>query len=301
MTGSVRQFTIRNAPFTAPPLAAGLYVVSTPIGNLSDITIRALETLAACDVIACEDTRTSGVLAVRYGISQPKVSYNEHNADTRGPDLLRQIEEGAAVALISDAGTPLVSDPGTRLVREAIERGLTVVPIPGASAPLVGLVGSGLSGEDFRFLGFLPNKAGARAKALAALTDAPSTLIFFEGPSRVVATLTAMRDAFGPDRRAVIARELTKLYETFERGTLAELTAHFTETDRIRGEFVILVQGAAEVVHDADDVTTLLLEAMKDNRTKDAAVLVAAQTGLPRQTLYQQALALKNEAENKAT
>lgn len=288
-------FALRDQLFSAPKAAAGLYLVSTPIGNLGDITIRALETLAGCDVIACEDTRTSGVLLKRYGIDRPKVSYTEHNAASRGPDLLRQIGEGAAVALISDAGTPLVSDPGFRLVEEAVEAGVTVTPIPGASAPLAALVGSGLGNEDFRFCGFLPNKAQARRQRLDSLTEAESTLMFFESPARVVASLAAMAESFGGDRPAVVARELTKMHETFHRGTLSELADEFRSLDKVRGEIVIIVSGAVTADASEADVTDLLREALATMKTKQAANEVARVTGLSKQDLYKKALAIRKE------
>lgn len=287
-------FSIRDQAFTAPSLEPGLYCVATPIGNLGDITIRALEVLASCDLIACEDTRTSGVLFQRYGIDRPKISYNEHNAETRGPDLLRQIAEGAAVALVSDAGTPLVSDPGMRLVGEAIDRQLPVIPLPGASAPLAALVGSGLDAGAFRFHGFLPAKSGARGRKLRELADAQETLIFFESPARLSRTLADARDILGDDRRAVIARELTKLHETFHRGTLAELAEQIDAMDRVRGEIVLLVEGSAgeRTLSDAA-VDALLLEALKTSKTKDAARAVAERSGRSIQDLYARALALK--------
>ena len=293
MTNTTSSFTIKGNVLQGNAVPAGLYLVSTPIGNLGDITLRALETLAGCTVIACEDTRSSGVLLSRYGIDRPKISYNEHNADRRGPDILRQIGEGAAVALISDAGTPLVNDPGFRLVVEAVEVGINVVPIPGASAPLSALVASGLKSEDFRFCGFIPNKAGARSKWLNKLADAPSTLIFFEAPTRLIASLKSMVETFGSDRPAVVARELTKMYETFERGTLSELVKLFEGQDRLRGEFVIVVEGSTETSVSELDASELLKDALTRLKTKDAAAEVAEQTGLPRQDLYRQALDLK--------
>ncbi|MEM1317330.1 MAG: 16S rRNA (cytidine(1402)-2'-O)-methyltransferase, partial [Pseudomonadota bacterium] len=201
-------FTIRDHTFTAPRLPAGLYPVATPIGNLGDITIRALEVLAAADVIACEDTRTSGVLLKRYGIDTRRVSYTEHNAEVRGPEVLSAIATGQAVALISDAGTPLISDPGLRLVRDCAAQGLPVTPLPGASAPLAALVGSGLGEGEFRFIGFLPSKQQARRNRLAELANDPATLVLFESPNRIADTLEDAAVAFGPDREAIVAREL---------------------------------------------------------------------------------------------
>jgi len=288
-------FVLRGEVLTAPKAEAGLYLVSTPIGNLGDITLRALETLAGCDVIACEDTRTSGVLLKRYGIDRPKISYTEHNADSRGPDLIRQIFEGKAVALISDAGTPLVSDPGFRLVEKAIEEGIVVIPIPGASAPMAALVGSGLGVEDFRFCGFLPTKAQACIRRMESLANEQTTLIFFESPARVAACLAAMGEVFGTKRRAVVARELTKLHETFHRGSVGELAQEFSALNKVRGEIVILVSPAKEKEFGKDEVTQLLREALITMKTKQAANEVAGLTGISKQELYKQALQIKTD------
>ena len=289
-----RSFQLSKAQLNAPALTAGLYLVSTPIGNLGDITLRGLETLAAADVIACEDTRTSGILLKRFGIDRPKVSYNEHNAAERGPDLLRQIADGAAIALISDAGTPLVSDPGFRLVDEAVAQGLAVVPIPGASAPLAALVASGLAAEDFRFCGFLPNKAQARASRLDSLKAATGTLIFFESPNRIRATLAAMADILGTQRRVVVARELTKMHETFYRGSLPEVDAQLAALDKIRGEIVIVLEGAGKAELTSEDIEMQLRQALKTMKTKQAAAHVARVSGQSRQDLYRMALQLKD-------
>lgn len=295
MTSSTSGFIIRGTRFSAPQLPAGLYLVSTPIGNLGDITLRALETLSGCDSIACEDTRTSGVLLKRYGIDRPRFSYNEHNATERGPRIVAQLEQGRAVALISDAGTPLVSDPGFRLVQEVVSAGFDVFPIPGASAPLAALVGSGMSPDDFRFCGFLPHKAQAKRQQLEALKTARQTLIFFDGPSRIVDTLATIGETFGTDRPVVVARELTKMHETFHRGTAVSLAAEFEAMERVRGEIVIVIEGAPHEIHTETDVTDMLREALATMKTKDAANHVALQTGLAKQDLYKQALTLKND------
>lgn len=285
-------YTIGTQTLNAPPLAAGLYVVATPIGNLGDITLRALEVLAGADVVACEDTRTSGVLLQRYGITTAKVSYTEHNAETRGPDLLRQISEGRSVALISDAGTPLVSDPGSRLVAEAVAADILVVPLPGAAAPIAALVGSGLADGDFKFCGFLPAKAKARSERLTALKTNGETLIFFESPNRILATLEAMSAVF-PNRRICVARELTKLHETFHRGSALEIHAEFSAKERIRGEIVIVVSGAEKTQMDDQAVDAALREALRTLGTKQAANQVAAMSGRPKAELYTRALDLK--------
>jgi 16S rRNA (cytidine1402-2'-O)-methyltransferase len=285
-------YTISNQTQDAPPLPPGLYVVATPIGNLGDITLRGLEVLAAADVVACEDTRTSGVLLQRYGITTTKVSYTEHNADARGPGLLRQIGEGKAVALISDAGTPLVSDPGSRLVAEAVAAGVTVTPLPGAAAPIAALVGSGLADGDFKFCGFLPPKAKARIERFSALAADSETLIFFESPNRILATLEAMRDTFG-ERPICVARELTKLHETFHRGSATEVHAELSAMDRIRGEIVIIVSGAQDVVMDDAAVDAALVDALQTLGTKQAAAQVASISGRAKAMLYARALELK--------
>ena len=288
-------FILRGAVLSAPKAKAGLYLVSTPIGNLGDITLRALETLAGCDVIACEDTRTSGVLLKRYGIDRPKTSYTEHNADTRGRDLIRQINEGKAVAIISDAGTPLVSDPGFRLVEKAIEEGIVVTPIPGASAPIAALVGSGLGVEDFRFCGFLPAKAQARIRRLESLSDEQTTLLFFESPARIAACLNAMIEVFGINRQAVVARELTKIYETFHRGSVGELAKEFLALERVRGEIVVVVAPAEEKQIGKSEIAQLLREALTTMKTKQAANEVARLTDISKQELYKLALQIKSD------
>lgn len=290
------QYSIRSQKFSAPQLEPGLYLVSTPIGNLGDITIRALETLAGCTVIACEDTRTSGVLLNQYGIDRPKTSYNEHNADKKGPDLIRQITQGAAIALISDAGTPIVCDPGQRLVNDAISANLKVIPIPGPSAPLAALSASGLTNEDFRFFGFLPHKKSKVSKQMEALIDETSTSIFFESPNRLVATLKLMATALGGDRQAVVARELTKMHETFHRGSLLELTAEFASLERVRGEIVVLLEGATKLEQASNlDVEALLRDALETMKPSQAAGEIARVTGRSRPELYALALKMKKQ------
>jgi 16S rRNA (cytidine1402-2'-O)-methyltransferase len=213
-----RTFRLHNAVIPARPLEPALYLVATPIGNLSDITLRALETLAGADVLACEDTRVTRVLLDRYGIVNRPYAYHEHNADEAGPRLISALEAGKSVALVSDAGTPLVSDPGYRLALLAIAAGHRVVPIPGASAPLAALVGSGLPNDAFFFAGFLPTKDKARRDRLAELSAVPATLLFFESPHRIAATVTAAADVLGEGRAACVCRELTKTFEEFRRG-----------------------------------------------------------------------------------
>ncbi len=277
----------------------GLYLVSTPIGNLGDITLRALETLAGCNLIACEDTRTSGVLLARYGIRTPKISYNEHNASRRDADLLRRIGEGQAVALISDAGTPLISDPGSRLVTSVIDGGFSVTPIPGVSAPIAALVASGLPNDEFVFGGFLPNKQGARIRRLEEFARISATLVFFESPKRLAASLADMVDVYGSERRAAVAREITKMHETFYRDTLSGLAGKFAADGAPKGEIVILIDAAPAMTMSDADIDRALTTLLADNSTKYAATLLADQTGLSKRTLYQRALSIGENNEKR--
>lgn len=280
-------FNIARARFEAPPLEPALYLVSTPIGNLGDITLRALETLAAVDILACEDTRVTRKLLDRFGITRKTLAYHEHNAATQGPKLLAVLGDGRSVALVSDAGTPLVSDPGFRLVAAAREAGHRVVPIPGASSPLAALVASGLPTDAFLFAGFLPAKAGARLSALEQWRGTPATLLFFESPNRLAASLEAMVQALGETRPAAVCREMTKLHEEVRTGTLAELAAHYAENEA-RGEIVIAVapdDAPAETLNDAD-LDALLVRLQGEMGTSRAAAEAARVTGRSKQELY---------------
>lgn len=290
---SRRSFLIGQAEFPARPLEPALYLVATPIGNLADITIRALETLAAADVLACEDTRVSRVLLERYGIRRRTTAYHEHNAADAGPRLMAALEEGKSVALISDAGTPLVSDPGYRLVGEALERGLRVVPIPGPSAALAALTVSGLPSDAFLFAGFLPVKAGQKRTRLEQWQAVPATLIFFESPRRVADTLDAMAQVLGAERRAAVCRELTKTFEEARHGTLGELAAHYAAADTPKGEVVICVGPAADEDAAPADVDALLIGLAAEMPASKAAAEAARMTGQPKQELYRRLLALK--------
>jgi 16S rRNA (cytidine1402-2'-O)-methyltransferase len=231
-------------------LAPGLYLVATPIGNLGDITLRALDVLRRVDRIACEDTRQTQKLLNHFQIEKKTVSYHEHNEHARATELIQNIKAGKAIALVTDAGTPAVSDPGRWLVREAIAAGVPVFPIPGANAAISALVASGLPTEDFRFLGFLPEKAGARRTFLDNLAasaqldphSTPRTLIFYEAPHRILETLSDIEELWGSLLHAVVARELTKLHEEFVRGTVAEVRAELASRERIRGEITLLVE-----------------------------------------------------------
>ena len=283
---------VGGAAIMARPLAAAVYLVATPIGNLGDVTLRALETLAAADVLACEDTRVTRTLLTRYGISRRTTAYHEHNADEAGPRLIEAIAQGRSVALVSDAGTPLVSDPGFRLVTVAIEAGLPVVPIPGASAVLAALAASGLPTDAFFFAGFLPAKDGQRRTRLAELAEVPGTLVFFESPHRLSASLATMAETLGA-RDAAVCRELTKRFEEVRRGSLEELANHY-EAGEARGEIVICVAPplAAEPPS-AETLDALLRELASTMSVSKAAAEAARRTGARKQDLYQRLLALR--------
>jgi len=292
VTDLPKAWFLGSARFDAPPLAPGLYVVATPIGNLRDITIRALETLAAADLVLCEDTRHSATLLDHYGIRAEKRSLHEHNERQRADEIVAAIGAGKAVAQISDAGTPLLSDPGFPLVRAVREAGLPVFAVPGASALLAALASAGLPTDAFGFIGFLPNKAGQRANALAALKGRMDTLVFYESPRRLGDSLAAMAEAFGADRPAAVALELTKRFERVERGTLSQLAAFYADDDT-RGEAVVLVGGAEEVVIDAADWQAALDTALTDQPLRAAVDEITARYGLKRKEVYDAALARK--------
>lgn len=296
-----RGYRLANTFVPARPVEPALYLVATPIGNLQDITLRALETLAGADVLACEDTRVTRVLLDRYGIVNRPYAYHEHNADEVGPKLIAALDEGRSVALVSDAGTPLVSDPGYRLGQMAIEAGHRVVPIPGASAPLAGLVGSGLPSDAFLFAGFLPVKEKGRRDRLAELSRIPSTLIFFESPHRIGASLASAVAILGPTRQACIARELTKAFEEFRRGTLEELADYYGGDRVVKGEVVfLLAPPEPDDVPGAVEVDVLLRELSATMPTAKAAAEAARLTGLSRKDLYQRLLGMKGSDGQEA-
>ena len=288
-------FSIDGTRIAARPIEPGLHGVATPIGNLGDVTLRALATLAAADLIACEDTRVTGVLTHRYDIRTTLIPYHDHNAAAQRPRLLAALAEGKAVALISDAGTPLVSDPGYRLVGDALAAGHKVIPIPGASAVLAGLVASGLPTDAFLFAGFLPPKETGRRKRLAELSHVPATLVFFESPQRLVASLADMAATLGGERPAAVARELTKAFESVRRGTLAGLAAAHGEEPPPKGEIVVVVGPPMETKPAAEDVDALLASLLQSKSVREAADEALALTGLPRRELYQRALVLKDK------
>src|SRR3984957_12376408 len=225
----------------ASPLAPGLYLVATPIGNLEDITLRAVRVLKESDVIACEDTRQTQKLLNHYGIATRTTSYHEHNEMTRAPELVLELEQGARIALVTDAGMPGISDPGFRLIALAIRHHVPVVPIPGASAFLAALVASGLPTDSFRFSGFLPSKSGQRRKLLESVKDSPRTQVFYEAPHRLLESLADVVDLLGNDRHVVVAREVTKLHEEFLRGRAAEVLTQFKSRGEVKGEITLLI------------------------------------------------------------
>jgi 16S rRNA (cytidine1402-2'-O)-methyltransferase len=290
-----RRYFVGTHPVDVERLAPGLHIVATPIGNLSDITIRALAALAGADLIACEDTRVTRKLLDRYGISTPLTPYHDHNAAQARPALLRRLAEGAALALVSDAGTPLISDPGYKLVRAAQDAGHLVTALPGPSSVLAALTVAGLPTDQFLFAGFLPPKQAARRARIAELARVPATIVLFETGPRIEATLADLAAGLG-QREAAICRELTKLHEEIRRGDL-ETLAQGAAAGESRGEFVVVIAPSpATDAPSAEDTETLLREALVRVSLKDAVAEVAAATGLPRRELYQRALALTKES-----
>lgn len=299
---SSTSYTVFGLQTEAEPIAPGLHVVATPIGNLRDISLRALATLSAADLILAEDTRVTRILLAHYGITTPLAAYHEHNAAEMRPKVLKLLEKGQALALVSDAGTPLVSDPGYKLVEGAIEHGYAVTAIPGASAILTALVVAGLPTDRFFFEGFLPNKSSARQTRLSELTTIPGTLVFFESPHRLQAMLGDARHILG-DRPAAVARELTKFFETVRRGPLSDLFEIYENEPTPKGEIVVLIgpPGADDKPKDEAAVDQLLTERMAQLSIKDAASVVAEETGIPRRIVYARAVALagKSDAKNR--
>ena len=284
-----KKFVEASGNGQACKLPPGLYIVATPIGNLGDISLRALATLARADAIACEDTRNSGILLKAFGIAKPAFSYHDHNEDARRPEIMQRIAKGEAIALISDAGMPLIADPGFKLARDCRAAGLDVFVIPGANAAVTALAGCGLPPDRFLFAGFLPPKSVARKKEIAALKTVAATLVFYEAPQRLAASLADLAETLGAERPAAVARELTKFYEETKRGTLAELALHY-EKNEARGEIVIIV-GEGEAVGTVD-IDALLKERLKELSVRDAVAEVAALTGAKKNEVYARALAL---------
>jgi 16S rRNA (cytidine1402-2'-O)-methyltransferase len=276
----------------ARSVGPGLYIVATPIGNLRDITLRALETLAAADVIACEDTRVTRKLVSHYGISTPLVAYHEHNAAEARPKILARLSAGETVALVSDAGTPLISDPGYKLVVAVRAAGHAVTAVPGASSILAAVAVAGLPTDRFTFEGFLPPKQQARRNRIAALAGIPSTLVLFESGPRLADSLADLATELGP-RDAAVCRELTKLHEEVRRGPLPALAQAYAQEPAPRGEMVIVIgPPVAQQPASADQVSELLQRALERGTLKDAVKEVATITGRPRAEVYRQALAL---------
>ena len=293
-TATASHYTAFGLRAEAEPLAPGLHVVATPIGNLRDISFRALATLAAADAILAEDKRVTQTLLAHYGIATPLVSYHEHNASVVRPHLIARLKAGAALALVSDAGTPLISDPGFKLVAEAAAEGVAVVAVPGASAVLAALVVAGLPTDRFFVEGFLPGKSAARRQRIAELAAIPGTLVFFESPRRVAASLADLGAVLG-SRDAVMARELTKHFETVRRGALPELAAALAAEAPPKGEIVLLVAPPSKETPPGDpgaDLDQRLRAALQKHSLKDAASVVSAETGQPRRMVYARAIKL---------
>ena len=281
------------------PSPGTLIIVATPIGNLGDMSRRAVESLAHSDVVACEDTRVTAKLLAAYGVHTPMLAYHEHNAARMRPLLLDRLRAGQVVALVSDAGTPLISDPGYKLVEAVIAEGLAVTAAPGASALLTALVLSGLPSDRFLFAGFLPPKGAARRTEIRLLAAIPATLIFYEAPSRVAAMLADLHSVLG-NRQAAVARELTKLFEEVRRGSLEELAAHYADAATPKGEIVVVVgppQAGDQAEPDEAKLDRLLAAALADHSISEAAALVAAETGQPRRVVYARALHLRKAGE----
>ena len=277
-------------------LAPGLYVTATPIGNLADITARALDVLAAADVIAAEDTRRTARLLAHHGLTTPMTPYHDHNAARALPGILRRLRGGASVALVSDAGTPLVSDPGYKLVRACLDEGIPVTPLPGASSVLAALVVSGLPAERFFFAGFLPPKTAGRKRVLGDIANVPGALVFMESAKRLAVALVDMAGVLTSgegQRQAVICREMTKKFEEVRRGSLADLADHYKTAGAPKGEVTIVVApGVPEPVDDGL-LDKLLTAALKNSTVRDAANAVSKDTGLSRRRVYARALELK--------
>ncbi len=289
-------FLIEGHKYAAPAQDSALYVVATPIGHLKDISIRALHTLAGAHVIACEDTRTSRKLLDHYGITTPTISYHDHNGDQRRPEILARLAKGEAVALISDAGTPLISDPGYKLVRDVRAAGFAVISIPGACAAIAAITCSGLPSDSFTFLGFLPPKSAARKQKIMPYLALPTTLVLYEAGNRVGALLADLAPLCG-GRECVIARELTKMHETIYTGTVKGLAAELQDAENLRGEIVVLIAPAQGEEHPAtiEDAEALLREQLKTLPLKLAAEIVAQHFKMKKSDVYALGLKVKDE------
>jgi 16S rRNA (cytidine1402-2'-O)-methyltransferase len=284
---------VPSLPIETIRLAPGLHVVATPIGHLGDVTLRALATLKAADLVLCEDTRVTHKLLDRYGLAPKLHAYHDHNAAAVRPKVLAQLAAGAAIALVSDAGTPLVSDPGYKLVAEALEAGLRVYPVPGASALLAALVAAGLPTDRFFFEGFLPPKSGQRKNRLSEIAAIPATMVFYETGPRLEASLRDLAEVFGA-RSAAVCRELTKTFEETRRGALDELAAHYEKAGAPKGEIVIVVAPPDPDANkiSPDELDARLKQALKRGSLKDAVAEVSDETGMKKREVYARALAL---------
>ena len=279
-------------------LAPGLYVAATPIGHLGDITLRALATIAAADLVLCEDTRVTRKLFNRYGLATPLLAYHDHNAAEVRPRILQRLAEGAAIALVSDAGTPLISDPGYKLVAAAIEAGHRVYPVPGASALLAALVAAGQPTDRFYFEGFLPSKAGQRRKRIVEIAEIQATLVLYETGPRLAESLTDLASGFGP-RPASLCRELTKAFEEVRRGPLDELAAHYAKAATPKGEIVLVIAPPDESARavSSEELDTRLKRALARGSLKDAVAEVSFETGWKRREVYARALVLAEDGK----
>lgn len=277
---------MRSAAIHCKCLSGTLYIVATPIGNLEDITLRALRVLRdEVSAIACEDTRQTQKLLTHYTIRKPLLSYHEHNEASRTAELIKMLREGKSVALVSDAGTPLLSDPGFRVVKAAVEAGVRVVPVPGAAAALTALTGSGLPTDSFLFLGFLPPKAVALRKRLGSVAGEQATLVAYESPHRILETLTALEEVYC-ERRMVLARELTKIHEEFLRGTAAEIRGQLKSRPSIKGEITLVIAGAEITPVSGDPAEEVWRREMEGLSRMDAIKSVAKQMRLPKREVY---------------
>jgi 16S rRNA (cytidine1402-2'-O)-methyltransferase len=292
-----RSYHIGPNRYDAQSIDAGLHVVATPIGNLGDITIRALNVLAAADYILCEDTRVTSRLLERYSIRNTMKPYHEHNAEKVRPAIIAGLQQGKSFALVSDAGVPLVSDPGYRLVQSCIAEGLLVTGVPGASATLTALALSGLPTDCFTFIGFLPQKSKARIALLLSFKKLPSTLVAFESPHRIVDALADIATALG-DRPIAMARELTKLHEEVLRGTAKDVRVILAGRETVKGEIVVVIGPPNNEVEQIaeDDIEQAIATALKDNAASKAANIVAKNLGLKKEDIYARILKRKGEA-----
>lgn len=276
--------------------AGALYVVATPIGNLADISVRALKVLSLVDAVACEDTRNTGQLMSRYGLSRPLLAAHQHNEREVAQKIIDRLRGGERIALVSDAGTPAVSDPGARIVDEVRLAGLPVIPIAGASAAIAALSAGGLLNDQFHFVGFLPAKDKQRESALEGLRESAATLVFYEAPHRIADTLAAMLHVFGPARRVVIARELSKLFEQIHRCTLSEAMVWLNaDTNHQRGEFVLLIEGTSDTADEMAEAKRLLSLLLEECPVSQAAALAAKITGMKKNALYAIALEMSGK------